>query len=60
MKKYYEVLWYNNQDDYDTKEFRSKKEALNYYEQHKNDADKINWWVTQRDEYGCVVEDIIY
>ena len=59
MKKHYEVLWYNNQDDYDTLEFTSKKEALNYYEQHKNDDDKINWWVTQRDEYGCVIEDII-
>lgn len=59
MKKHYEVLWYNNQDDYDAIEFTSKKEALNYYEQHKNDDDKINWWVTQRDEYGCVIEYII-
>ena len=65
--KTYEVLYYpsiNEKGDYTgdpiTKEFKTKKSALNFYEKHKNDTDKFGWWVTARDEDGCVLDDIIY
>ena len=69
MKYYYEVLWYNgnteeealHKGDYDTKTFASKQSALNYYEKHKNDANKFGWWVTKRyTDDGTVADDIIY
>lgn len=63
---YYEVLYYprmNERGDYEgdpiTKEYKSKKQALAYYEKHKNDGDKFGWWVTYRDEDGYIIDDII-
>lgn len=59
----YEVLYYTSVDmmgDPIFKEFKTRKQALNFYEQHKNDNDKFGWWVTKRDQDGYVVEDIIY
>ena len=71
MRHYYEALWYNKKPtesedegmqkgDCSFKEFASKKKALEYYEKHKNDADKCGWWVTKRDEDGMVEDDYIY
>lgn len=60
MKKF-EVLWYvKGINDPKTKEFSSKKAALNYYEKHKDDKGCHGWWVTKRDEDWFVLEDIIY
>ena len=61
MAKYkYEVLWYTDPDTYETKEFSSRKAAMNYYEKHKDDDGKFGWWVTKRDEDWFVVEDLVY
>ena len=67
MKHYYEVLWYEGQNehealcgDYYTKKYLSRKQALAYYEKHKNDANKFGWWVTERDEDGYILDDLIY
>lgn len=71
MKTYYEALWYYKTEDQteneamqfgdiDSKEFRSSKQALTYYEKHKDDPDKCGWWVTKRDEDGCVIDDLVY
>lgn len=68
---YYEVLWYNKEEnesvensmqngDIDCKEFKTKKQALAYYEKHKSDNDKCGWWVTKRDKDGFVIDDIVY
>ena len=58
---YYEALWFIvGHDDYNSKSFRSKKAALNFYNRHKDDPDKEGWWVTKRDEEGIVLEDYIY
>ena len=67
-KNYYEVLWYNGaskedalqKGDYDTKSFRTRKAAMNYYNKHKNDTNKFGWWVTYRDANGCILDDLIY
>lgn len=62
MEKRFEVLWYDNERKdgyYYTKEFRTRKEAINFYEKHKNDSDKCGWWVTHRDADWYVIEDII-
>ena len=58
----YEVLWYNDEklNNPEFKEFRTRKQALNYYETHKNDPDHYGWWVTKRNSDYEVVEDIIY
>lgn len=60
----FEALWYDDEerkfDHYETKEFRTRKELMNFYEQHKNDKDKYGWWCTRRDnEDGELLEDII-
>ena len=62
MRKYYEVLWYTDIDlnNYETRRFGSKKQALAYYERHKEDIDTYCWWVTYRDADGFVLTDIIY
>lgn len=66
---YYEVLWYVDVDetmlcdsynDYRCREFKTKKEAMSFYELHKNDINKYGWWVTKRNRDGEVVEDLIY
>ena len=62
MKYKYECLWYRDPElnDTVTKEFSTKKAALNFYEKHKNDPDKFGWWVTKRDEDWYAVEDLIW
>ena len=67
MKNYYEVLWYEGsteeealEHDYHYEEFTTRKEAMNYYNKHKNDSGKFGWLVTKRNEYGEIIEDIIY
>lgn len=64
--KRYEVLWYEGpteyvamHDDPHTKEFKTREEALDFYEKHKDDTDKFGWWVTKRDSDWSVIEDII-
>lgn len=59
---FYEVLWYGNEDfgDVDFKTFKTRKQALKFYEEHKNDKDKFYFWVTKRNKDGEVIEDIIY
>lgn len=67
---YYECLWYNKdpeQDDLEamqfgdteSKEFKTKRQAVIFYNKHKNDPDKCGWWVTKRDEDGWVLDDIV-
>lgn len=64
---YYEVLWYEDYvdetgaklQDCHFKSFKSKKSALHFYEQHKDDSSKYDWWVTKRDNDGTVLEDMI-
>lgn len=66
--KRYEVLWYVGATEQEamlggniyTKEFSTKKQALNYYEKHKNDAGCFGWLVTKRNSDWEIVEDIIY
>lgn len=70
MRRYYEVLYYPCERGFEKnpleygdpifRKFSSKKKALEYYENHKNDPCKCLWWVTYRDEYGDVIDDIIY
>lgn len=62
IKDAYEVLWYTDKElnYYETKEFRSRAEAMNFYNAHKNDKDKFAWWVTRRNSDWAVVEDIVY
>lgn len=59
---YYECLWYETQEleNANFQSFRTKKQALDFYEKHRNDEDKFGWWVTKRDKYDDVIEDIIY
>lgn len=63
-KRVFEVLWYdseNSRNDPSTQEFKSKREALNFYNKHKNDEDKFDWWVTERDaDTWEIIKDIIY
>lgn len=63
----YEVLWYEvdaltNRATGDpfTKEFRTHNAAMNFYNRHKEDVDKCDWWVTKRDKDGYVIEDLVY
>lgn len=60
-RNYYEVTWFTDKDlnNYDFKGFKTKKEALEFYNQHKNDADKFEFWVTYRDGEGFVLKDIV-
>lgn len=67
MKYYYEVLWYEGeteeqalQNDFTYEEFNTRKEAMFYYNKHKNDKNCWGWLVTKRNEYGEIVEDIIF
>lgn len=61
----FEVLWYNVEqrgdvwEDYETKEFYTRKQALKFYESIKDDPTKDGFWVTHRDEDWFVIEDII-
>lgn len=70
MKYYYEVLYYNctpeefkegKFDDFDSLGFRTKVEAMKFYNHHKKDEDKAGWWITKRDsESWEVIEDIVW
>lgn len=67
MKKYYSVIWYTEIDkngnplgDFEEKEFKTKQQALSFYNNHKKDADKFCWWVSSRDEDGFVMDDFVY
>ena len=59
---FYEVLWYNEEECQNPNwmEFKTRKQAMEFYEKHKNDTDKFYFWVTKRNKEGEVVEDIIY
>ena len=58
--KSYEVLWFERgSEDTFTKEFSQKRSALKFYEEHKNDPDKYEWWVTKRNHEWEVVETYI-
>lgn len=59
---YYEVLWYEDEEQNNPqfKEFKTKKQALAFYEKHKDEPNHYSWWVTKRDSDGEVVNDIIY
>ena len=57
----YEVLWYvKGLNDPQFKVFSTRKSALNFYKKHKNNVNYYDWWVTKRNTYGEVIEDIIY
>ena len=67
----YEVLWYKKLEtetvaeamrngDYETKSFYTRKSAMKFYEEHKNDTDKCGWWITHRNSDWEVIEDIVY
>lgn len=57
----YEVLWYTDEENnnYETASFITEEEAIAFYQEHKTDSDKFNWWVTARDEDGSVLEDLV-
>ena len=59
----FEVLWYTDEDrqnDPMTKTFFTRKKALAYYNEHKNDKGCYYWEVTHRDADWYVIEDIIW
>lgn len=61
--KNFEVLWYGTKEcdgDPIYRDFRTRKQALDFYNKHKEDPDKFGFWVTHRDSDGMVIEDIIY
>lgn len=59
----FEVLWFMDHDglieDWFTKEFQTKKQAIDYYQRHKNDHGKYGWLVTKRDHEWRPVETYI-
>lgn len=64
--EYYEALWYEGeteldalQGDFLTKDFKTKKDAINFYNDHKNDKDKFGFWVTLRSRNGDLIDDVI-
>lgn len=60
---FYELLWYDKRkgnEDPVWREFKTKKQALCYYEKIKNDNNLYDFWLTKRNEEGEVLEDIIY
>lgn len=65
--KHFEVLWYEGEteelafkNDPKTETFKTKKQALNYYNKHKYDVNKYGWWVTKRDDEWFILDDYIY
>ena len=55
---YFEVLWYENEDAY-WKQFKTRKQALDYYHKHENDVGKSGWWITKRND-DEILEDIVW
>ena len=56
----FEVLWYKEDGDYESQDFYTRKSALKFWAEHKNDQDKHDFWVTHRNSDWEVIEDIIY
>lgn len=63
----FEALWYEGateqeayRGDYHTKEFYTRKKAVAFYNEHRNDQGKFGWLVTHRNADWDVIEDIIY
>ena len=61
--KFYETMWFfdhsNVKEDWDTKTFKTKRQAMKYYQKHKNDEGTYWWKVTKR-TYGFeIVETYI-
>ena len=58
----YEVLWYKDEEltEPEFAEFKTRKQALKFYETYKNESNHYGWWVTKRNSDGEVIEDIIY
>ena len=58
--KRFEALWYTDKEltNYETKEFSTREALLNFYRKHKNEPDRYDWWLTKRNAYWEVVEDI--
>ena len=62
----FEVLWYEGsteqeayaRDEYHTKEFYTRKKAIAFCNEHRNDQGKFGWWITRRDADWYVVEYI--
>ena len=58
--KPYEVLWFMDHngiiEDWFDKTFKTKKQALRYYNRHKKDKGKYGWLVTKRDWWWKPVE----
>lgn len=63
----FEVLWYEGaneqeayQGDYHTKEFFTRKKAIAFYKDHKEDEGKFGWMVTHRNADWEIIEDIVW
>lgn len=58
--KMFEALWFVDHDDVIedcfSKTFQTKKQVLDFYHNHKNDADKYGWFVSKRDYKWIPVE----
>lgn len=58
--KMYEVMWFVDHDDikedWFTKEFQTKKQAIQFYEKHKDDKGKYGWIVSKRDHEWRPIE----
>lgn len=55
----YEALWYDDKKmkrDFHTKEFTTIKAMTNFFEKHKNDADKFNWFLTKRNKDWEIID----
>lgn len=57
---YYELVNEDQSEDPIVKQFYTKKQALAFYNKHKNDNDKSGWWITHRNKDWEVIEDIVY
>ena len=62
----FEVLWYEGADEYEagqsdpkTKTFDYKLDAFRFYNKHKEDTDKFDFWFTKRDAETWEVVEVI-
>lgn len=62
----YEVLWYehhNEEANYEithTREFKTRKQAMGFFNKICKDPKNYGFWVTKRDEDWNVIEDLVY